>query len=393
MPPTDTLDSLVEEASLHRLACELVRIPSVAEEEGELAAHLASYLEGIGFEVELQDVHSSQAFARRSNVIARAGAGGPALLLSGHTDVVPPGTGWSLPPYAGEVRDGRLYGRGAADMKGGIASMVEAASAFRRSRLMSRGRVVLAFVVGEEVDQAGTRALVDGSKVDCDFAIVGEPTELAPIVCHKGLIAVTITVSGQASHASRPQEGRNAIDGMHALLDGLRPLRERLSRRGHPLTGPATLTPGTIRGGEVSNMVPAECTLELDRRLLPGETAEAALGEIEEVVGAVRAANPGLGYTVRSGLVEAPMEISEESPIVLALRRAGREVEGRDPGTQGWTATCDAGLLSSESGIATVVYGPGSLSQAHRPDESVALGELTTAARIYARVISELFNE
>lgn len=396
---------------LSDLAARLVRIPSTSGREGDVARFLATYLGDAGFSVELQEVEggpggssaagglaSDRSDSRekqdggRFNVIAVYGRGTPRLLLTGHTDVVPPGTGWTIDPYAGELRDGRLVGRGAADMKGGIASMVEAALMIRASAAAPRGQLMLAFVVGEEVDQSGTRALIERQGNGADYAIVGEPTELRPVVCHKGLLSLSITVGGRAAHASRPNEGVNAIDGMHLFLDRLRPLRAAVSGKAHPLAGTASLIPGTVRGGEVSNMVPAECTLELDRRLLPGEQAGEALAEIEGLARNLRREHPELRFRVEPGLVEAPMEIARDSRIVAELRTATREVRGSDPGASGWSATCDAGLLAARGGIPSVVFGPGSLSQAHRSDEEVEVAELADAARIYSLVASRLLG-
>lgn len=396
MPASSSSQPTIEKERLISLAANLVRIGSPSGEEGHVAEYLASYMEGEGLAVELQEVPGGRSDASRYNVIGRLSlaAAGPRLLLTGHTDVVPPGSiGWTVPPYAGEVREGRLYGRGAADMKGGIASMVEAACALRREEADAAGELVLAFVVGEEEDQSGTRYLVASDRFRADFAYVGEPTELKPVACHNGLVSVTVTVVGRSAHASRPEEGLNAIDGMHLFLDNLRALRRTVGAKTHELTGHANLTPGTIRGGEVSNMVPDRCTLSLDRRLLPGEDAAGALHEIEGVASAVRASEPQLEVSVEAGLIEDPLETPPDHRVVTALRRAIDAATGADPGVAGWTATCDAGHLSTAGRVPTVVFGPGSLSQAHKPDEFVRVDELETAARVYVLAARELLRE
>jgi len=393
---TDTsFQPTIDEEKLIKLASDLVRIESTSGAEGRVAEFLATYMESEGLAVELQEVERDAFDVSRYNVVAslRGGESGPRVLLTGHTDAVPPGsTGWTMPAYSGEVREGRLYGRGSADMKGGIASMVEAVCSLRRSQRQMSGEVILAFVVGEEVDQSGTRRLISDEHFGADFAYVGEPTELEPVVCHNGLVAIEIRVTGQSAHASRPDEGRNAIDGMHLVLDRLKKLRKTVRKRTHPLTGAANLAPGTIHGGEVSNMVPDHCILDLDRRLLPGESAEAALAEIEKLVENLRAVHDEFEYSTEAGLIEAPMETAAGHPAVTALRAAIEEVTGRDPGYRGWTATCDAGLLSTKGGIPTVVFGPGSLSQAHRPDEYVEVEQLCAAARIYAAATTRLLS-
>lgn len=270
--------------------------------------------------------------------------------------------------------------------------MVEAACAVRRSASRIAGELMLAFVVGEEEDQSGTRRLVGGVPFAADFAYVGEPTELRPVACHNGLLSVTVTVTGRSAHASRPHEGVNAIDGMHLFLDNLRPLRREIEERTHRLTGRANLTPGTIQGGQVSNMVPDRCVLSLDRRLLPGESAESALGELEGVAESVRASRREFEVLLETGLTETPLETPTAHPVVTTLRTAIMRATGTDPGVVGWTATCDAGLLSTLGGVPTVVFGPGSLSQAHKPDEFVEIDQLVAAARIYSLAVTELLG-
>ncbi len=356
-----------------------------------MAEYLASYLESVGLHAELQQLPPAESGVSRYNVIGRlvGEREGPRLLFSGHTDVVPPGTaGWSDDPYSGAFKEGRLFGRGSADMKGGIASMVEAVHSLRRSETPFSGEILLAFVVGEEVDQAGSRRLIED--FTADFAYVGEPTELKPIVCHNGLVSVQVRVQGRAAHASRPQEGLNAIDGMYRFLGRLQQLRNEVGQRHHPLTGGANLTPGTIRGGEVSNMVPDECVLCLDRRLIPGEQAEDALEEIRAVASSLQEAGDEYQYDVISDLIEEPLETASDHVAVRALRRAAEMETGLDPGYHGWTATCDAGLLAAVGKIPSVVYGPGSISQAHKPDEYIEVEQMNIAARVYAQTVEQL---
>lgn len=396
MPTSSSSQPTIDRNRLLGLASALVRIESLSGEEGHVAEYIASYMEGEGLSVELQEIEGPRTDASRYNVIGRLRfpSPGPRLLFTGHTDVVPPGEiGWTLSPYSGEVRGGRLYGRGSADMKGGIASMIEGACALRRAAWNGRGELLLAFVVGEEEDQAGTRKLVGTGRLGADFAYVGEPTELKPVACHNGLVAVTVTVIGRSAHASRPDEGLNAIDGMQLFLERLKGLRQRVAAKNHRLTGRANLAPGTIRGGEVSNMVPDRCAVTLDRRLLPGEGSDGALREIEEIADFVRSLPEGFEVKLAPGLIEDPLETPPDHRVVVAVRQAIAAATGSDPGVVGWTATCDAGHLSSVGKVPTVVFGPGSLSQAHKPDEFVRVDELEVAARSYLLAAQELLRE
>ena len=391
MPTSGSAARAVDSSSLVQLAQRLIRIASPTGSEGKIAEYLASYMESLGLSAELQQLPPGESGASRYNAIGRlvGDRKGPRLLLTGHTDVVPPGSsGWSEDPYSGTLSGGRLFGRGSADMKGGIASMVEAVCSLLRSGISLAGEVMLAFVVGEEVDQSGSRRLIE--EYSADFAYVGEPTELKPIVCHNGLVSVQACVRGRAAHASRPQEGLNAIDGMFRFLERLQPLRDEIGRRRHPLTGTASLTPGTIRGGEVSNMVPDECVLCLDRRLIPGERAGDALEEIRAIASSVQEGAEGFHYDIISELVEEPLETEPDHAAVRALRKAAEAETGRDPGYHGWTATCDAGLLETVGKIPSVVYGPGSISQAHTPNEYIDVEEMNIAARVFARTVERL---
>lgn len=382
----------VDEQRLVRLARDLVRIPSLTRpgQEGPVAAYLAEYLSRAGLAVEMQEVEPG-----RPNLIAtlKGVAPGRRLILNGHTDVVPPGeTGWTDPPFAGAVRDGRLYGRGAVDMKGPIASLVEALLAVKAAGAPFRGEVALTLVVGEEDGQHGIRHLIEAAGLRGDWGIVAEPTELKPVICHKGLVTATVTTLGRSCHASRPHEGVNAIDQMSRVLIALQELRARLAGRAHPILGPPTLSAGTMRAGELTNMVPDRCVLTVDRRVLPGEEMDQVVGELAEMLGAIAASDPTFQFTLEAHDRELPMEISAESPVVTAVRRATEQVLGADPGVHGWSATCDANVMVNAGGIPTVIYGPGSISQAHQPDEFVELDQLFKAARVYALAILGLLG-
>lgn len=382
----------VQDERMVRLASALVQIPSLTRpgEEGPVAAYVAEYLSRAGLEVTLQEVEPG-----RPNVVAtlKGVAPGPRLILNGHTDIVPPGeAGWTVPPYGGEVRDGRLYGRGAVDMKGPIAALIEAVLAVKEAGVPFRGEIVLALVVGEEDGQHGIRHLVEVAGLRGDWAIVAEPTELKPVICHKGLASIIVTTHGKSCHASRAHEGVNAIDQMNRVLTALQGLRERLAGRVHPVLGSPTLSAGTIRGGELTNIVPDTCTLTLDRRVLPGEAMDGVVGEVEELLAALAQGDPLFRYTVECHDRELPMETAADSPVVTALRQATAQILGADPGTHGWSATCDANVLVNSGGIPTVIYGPGSISQAHQPDEYVEVEQLRQAARIYALAIWTLLG-
>ncbi len=374
-----------------RLTRELVRIPSVNPpgEEAAVASYLADYLRDAGLTVEVTEV-----LPGRPNVLATLdlGDGGTTLLLNGHTDVVVPGEGWDGDPFSGEVRDGKLFGRGSADMKGPLAAMIEATLAVGRSGVLRRGKVVLAAVMGEEYGGLGTKALVR-QRFRADHAIVGEPTELRPVIAHKGTIRYEIAVEGRAAHGSVPEAGVNAIYKMMDVVAELQRLHERLAGRHHPLVGSPTLNVGTITGGTGTCIVPDRCAITVDRRVVPGEPPEGTRQELEEVLETLRARDPELRATLTLQNVAPAMEIAADQPVVAAIRRATWEVLGQDPGVHGWTATADSNMLVNDLRIPTVLFGPGSIfAVAHKVNEYLPVDELKAAAQIYALAMADLLG-
>lgn len=383
----------INREELVELAQELVRIPSENPpgDEKPVAEFLAPRLQELGMEVQVRDVDER---AGRPNVLATwdSGRDGPTLLFNAHLDVVPAGEGWSVDPFAGEVRDGRLYGRGACDMKGPLTAVVTALKAVQRAGVSLRGKIVLAGVVGEEQDQSGTRQLVrDG--IVADYGIVVEPTRLVPVIAHKGEVYYDITAFGKAAHGSVPHLGVNAVVKMIPVIEGVQELAERLKQKNHPLCGHPTVNLGVIEGGEIPNAVPDRCTISLDRRLIPGETFEEARAEIDGILTEIAEADPEFEARVEVPMTWRPMEIAEDELIVVALRRQTEAVTGEDPGLEGWPATCDANILVNEAGIPTCIFGPGDLfGQAHKPDESIDIDELVMGAQIYALTILDLLG-
>lgn len=375
-----------------RLAQALIRIPSVNPpgEEAAVAQYLAEYLEKAGLRVEVTEV-----LPGRPNVVATAefGDGGPTLLLNGHTDVVAVGDGWDGDPFAGEVRDGKLYGRGAADMKGPLAAMIAATLAVKRARVLSAGRIVVACVMGEEYGGLGTRDLVRQG-LRADHAIVGEPSELLPVIAHKGTVRYEIGVEGKAAHGSVPEAGVNAIYKMADIVLELRRLHQELTRRrAHPLVGPPSLNVGTIAGGSGTCIVPARASITIDRRVVPGEPVEGATQELEAILAELRRRDPELRARLILQNVAPAMEVAAEEPVVRVVRRSARAVLGRDPGVHGWTATADSNMLVNDLKIPTVIFGPGSIAKvAHQANEYVPVDELHAATEVYARVMVELLT-
>jgi succinyl-diaminopimelate desuccinylase len=369
----------VDEDEVLRFARRLIETPSEnpGGSEEEVAEVAVGILEGLGGRPEIVRGQGG-----RPSVVARFGtADRPALAWNGHLDVVPTGdpSTWTHPPYGAEIADGRLIGRGAVDMKGSIASALAAVSAIRRSGVELAGRLDLHLVADEEMaGQHGTNVLLEQGYLDQDAAIVGEASELTVMLAERGGAWVTATARGRAAHGSRPHEGVNAITSMSRFLLAI---EEVLPDLEHPLVGRPTVNAAQIEGGSAPNVVADRCSVEIDRRTIPGERDHAAvLAPFEALAERIRADHPevDLSFELKLWL--------EAAETAHACREALRAETGAEPPDTGFTGITDARFYINQRDIPTVLLGPGSLAYAHTADEFVETAELVTAARVFARV-------
>ncbi|MEA2195365.1 MAG: acetylornithine deacetylase [Solirubrobacteraceae bacterium] len=349
-----------------RLLAELVAIDSVnpalvpgAAGEGEIAAYVADWLRGAGLDVTIVD----EPRGRPSVVgVARGTGGGAALMLNAHTDTV--GVAGMAAPHEPRVHDGRLYGRGAYDMKGGLAAIMLAGAAAAADGGL-RGDVVVTAVADEEHSSEGVQAVL--RRFGADACIVTEPTHLRACVAHKGFIWAELETRGRAAHGSRPDLGVDAIAGMGPVLSGIAGVQERLDAAPHPLLGPASLHAALISGGQELSSYPGRCVLGLERRTLPGERAEAIERELAALLALAREGDPRLQTELRIGLRREPFEVARDAEIVRVLRAAGEAVLGTAPEVYGDHPWMDAAFTAA-AGIPTVVFGPGGAG-AHAVEE------------------------
>ncbi len=370
-------------ALLRRLVSVDSRNPSLvsgAPGEGAVADALAQVLRGWGFRVEMMEVARG-----RSNVVARIGpSGGRTLLFNGHLDVVGV-DGMLHAPFTAEERDGRIYGRGSCDMKGGVAAMCAAAARAAAEGL--EGGIIVSAVVDEEYESLGTRALV-ASGLRADAAIVTEPTRLAVNPAHRGFVWVELDFRGRAAHGSRYDLGVDAIRHAGLVIAALDTLqRDVLDHRTHPLLGHASLHLSTIEGGSGWSTYPDRCTLRIERRTLPGETTEQVLQELAAACERVAAIDDALDVEVRHVLTQAPSDVAGDAPIVRALEHAMRG-EGETVLHEGMSAWTDAALLN-DAGIPAICYGPGDIILAHADEEWIPLDEVERATRVLTRLARE----
>lgn len=357
-----------------RLLRDLVAIDSVnptlvpgAAGEGRIAQAVAAEMRSVGLSVDVAEVAPG-----RPNVVGvlDGRAPGRSLMFCGHIDTV--GVQGMAAPFDPIERDGRLYGRGSQDMKGGVAAMIGAAGQLAARGGLDRGRVVVAAVIDEEHASLGADALV--TRWRADAAVVTEPTDLAIAVAHKGFEWVEVVADGRAAHGSRPEDGRDAILRMGRVLTRLEALDRSLqSRPAHPLLGAPSLHASLIDGGRELSSYPDRCELQVERRTVPGERWQVALSEIEEILGALRREDPTFGAGARFVFGRLPYEIDPDHELPRALASAVERV-GRAPRRAGMSFWTDAAVLG-HAGIPSVLFGPGGAGL-HSTEEFVRVDEV-----------------
>lgn len=336
----------------------------------------------MGFEVQTWDV----APGRPNLTATTTGTGdGPGLLILGHSDVVPAGEGWTRSPFRSEVDAQRIYGRGASDMKGGLAAALIAMSALTRSRHRLSGPIQLACTVDEEDLGIGIRDFVTRRPAHT-FAgcVVAEPTDLETVIACRGASYIEVRITGRAAHSGRPSDGRNAIDAAAAIIDLVRVDQRALAQRLDPLLGSGTWNTGLIAGGQGISVVAPTATVSFDRRLMPTEDAHEVAARLREAISRAGIDRDGITVEVEVTMAMPGFRTDPAHPLVSHASAAVVDAGGSTIIT-GWTAACDGGFVSRDLDIPAIVLGPGGLNdQAHRPDESVAIAELVTAAKAYA---------
>ena len=362
---------------------DLVRINSVNSSydggpgEREVATYVHQFFQQRGIEVWEQEV-----FPGRPNVLARLPGKNPnrRLVLEAHTDTVSV-QGMTIPPFDPVIREGRMYGRGSCDTKAGLATMMHALASLKEEGLTPPCEILLAAVVDEEYSYRGVVKLCEDLKADA--AIVAEPTELRAIIATKGVLRCRIIVHGRAAHSSKPHLGINAITGMARVIAAIEADNARLATLRHPLAGEGTCNIGVIHGGVQVNFVPDRCAIEIDRRLLPGERAEDAVRQYQELLASI----PGLQAEVEFPLllVDEGLDTPAQADVVHTASRVLTEL-GLDPAPGGVPFGCDASKLS-RAGIPSIVFGPGSIDRAHTVDEYIELDQVQLAYEFQRRFL------
>ena len=376
------------------LASDLVSIPSENPpgEERAVAEFVHGWFVDEGIDAELL----AEPDPDRPQVGAQIGSGQPHIVLNAHLDVVPAGDpdAWSVDPYVGVVRDGRLYGRGSADVKTGlaIAMLVARDLADEIESDEIAGSLVVQAPMGEETADPGTLTLLDRG-YDGDLGIVIEPTDFRVATATKGLAVYRLVVRGEATHASHPDEGANAIDASRRVLEAIDPFDRELRRGPDSLCGPALATVTEIEAGTDSNLavVPDRAELVLDRRVPPDESIEAVDDEVEALVGELAEAGIDVSWT-RIQAYE-PSSIPADHGLAQTLREHSTAAVGARRGVDepwGIEAATDARNFVNDAGIPAVTWGPGQLEEAHTVDESIDLGDAARGKQVLEATLREL---
>jgi len=363
------------------LAADLVAIDSRnpdlvpgAPGEAHVAHRLAEILAGWGFAVSVDEVVPG-----RPNVLARIGPTGRSpLVLNGHLDVVGV-EGMTHAPFEPVQSEGRLYGRGSNDMKGGVAAMCVAAAL--------ASEIIVAAVCDEEYRSIGTSALLAGG-LRATAAIVTEPTRLAVCPAHKGFAWFDVALHGHAAHGSRPDVGVDAIAHAGLLLSALLGHEEtELRARVHPLLGHPSVHASTITGGTGWSTYPAHCHLQIERRTVPGETGEQAFAELRALCDAIAHTRPSFRADIAMHTVQPPNDVAESAAVVTVLRDALTAL-GQPASVDGLSCWTDAALFTA-AGIPAVCFGPGDIARAHAAEEWISVDDLQLATDVLERVCSD----
>jgi acetylornithine deacetylase/succinyl-diaminopimelate desuccinylase family protein len=367
--------------------CLALPSPTPPGDAADVAAWVAEWGKELGAHVAFETV-----WPGADNVLATLDFGpGPRLVFNSHMDVVDPSTQtWRTAPFTPTEVDGLLYGRGACDAKGSLVAMLAAMERLATDPRGLTGSLVLTAVVGEEAGGLGSRHLVrDG--LAAEAAVVGEPTGLSIARAHKGTYMHRLRFTGRAAHSASPWLGRNAVADAAAFVAACEEETVRLAGAPHPAVGPATMTVTTITGGTFQNTVPAEAVLTVDRRLVPGETHAVADEQRARLLADLQRARPGLDVTEEQLVATVPSETAPDDPIVRAGLAAVASVGRGQPEASGFNAGCDMSKLVG-AGIPTIICGPGSLAQAHGPDEFVPMAEVVEAVAIYEHVARSMLH-
>ncbi|MFT2111754.1 acetylornithine deacetylase [Marinomonas sp. 2405UD68-3] len=372
--------------SLISMMTQLIASPSISCSQAEwdqsnegVITLLASWLSELGFRCEMLPLPNQP---NKFNLVATLGDGDGGLVLSGHTDTVPYDQGkWQSDPFTLEERDNKLFGLGSCDMKGFFAIVIDTVSKMDLQNL--RQPLIILATADEESSMAGARALAEQGTLKARYALIGEPTKLTPIHAHKGIMMERIRVTGQSGHSSNPALGNNALDAMHDVMGELmnyrKTLRARFNDANFVIDYP-TMNFGCLHGGDNPNRICGRCEIDFDVRALPGMSNQSLMDEISKLLPAIEA-KTGTHIQINSLFPDVP---SFSTPINSDIIRACEKLTSKQAET---VAFATEGPFLNQMGMQTLILGPGSIDQAHQPNEFMALDQIRPMAHIIESLI------
>lgn len=324
-----------------------------------------------------------------------AGSGkGPTLVLNGHIDVVSEGdaTQWESPPFEGKIVNGRVFGRGSCDMKGGLAAMMITARILNEMKDQLRGRLLLQFAVGEETGEPGTKHLLLNRGLTGDYAIVLEPTGLRVATAEKGLAWFRVTLQGRPVHGSVAEQGINAIEKAMKFANEIIRYNREISTRIHRLVGNSKCSITMINGGTKENVIPESCTLILDRRLNPEESVDGVENEIRSILNRLAFEDPDFKYGLQRTMVYESAEVSTDAFLARVVRKHAARVAGTAEGPYGTLFSTDVRNFINDVNMEAITFGPGEPNQPHTFNESIEIDEVVKCIKVLLLTAHELLG-
>ena len=358
-------------------------------DEKPLAEFLAKEMASFGMEVEVIDLGNNR--ANVTGVLKGTGEQ-KALLLNGHIDTVPPGdVEWDHGPYSGDVVDGKIYGRGSADMKGGIAGMIMAAKAIKQAGVELKGNLIISGVAGEEIDSIGAFDFLNkGGLKDVGAIVIGEPSDCGIYVAEKGALWLEITTYGQTAHGAFPHNGKNAIIYMNALMNKL--LQYKFLYEENQLLGSPTMNIATINGGVKTNVVPDKCTTTVDMRTVPSMNHDDIIKDFEGMIEELKDEIDGFEADIKITNNRPAVETAVDHPFVKMAQEVVKEEFEKNVEAKGVNFYTDAAVFLPATGLPAVIYGPGRSDMAHQPNENISIDSLMEATQFYAALIEKYLS-
>jgi len=369
-----------------RLVQELVRIPSFSGDAhglSRIAQVISGEMSRNGFSIQLIEAEEGL-----TNVIGKyqGSNNAPWILFNGHTDVVPVqrDEDWIVEPFSAEIKDGRIYGRGACDMKGGLAAMLAAPKIVFSLFPEYKGNIILTATVDEEIGGFKGMKYIVEQGIKADMGIVCEPTDLKIVNVCKGLLWLKLRTKGKSAHGGMPEHGINAVYKMAKILNRLEDYD--FKQAPHDVLGKPTINIGRITGGARPNIVPDSCEAEIDIRYLPNQNRQEIIDELKELISELKREDHQIDAEIDIIRYRSSVEISKEEKVIQTIMEAFGEVMGNYPEFRGMVTPADSEYLVN-AGIPSVMFGPGADQLAHTTNEWIAIDEILNAVKIYATIM------